>query len=162
MKQTDKELNYNHCVRLAYFQILKEAKQMIATIERDELRYTLERIDNVQPLKQGIVRELVNPLIYLRLELHSDNEMAIHFGIECVNEQGLLSLLTSQFLRLLYKVTTVGAYPVNIESCIRTDWFINSCSEMYSYIEDRNKYHTFRKIKYKVTAQKRKQILSVA
>lgn len=135
---------------------------MLSLIEQEDLRFTLERSDKKHPQVGTIVHELVSPLIYMRLEQHTDNEMAIHFGIECVNEKCPLSELTTKFLRLLYKLTSVGAYPIDIENCIRTDWFINSCSAMYEYIEERNKYHTFKQIKYKVTAQKRKQLLSVA
>ena len=36
-------LPYNKVVKDAYFQILKEAKAMLATIEHEELRYTLVR-----------------------------------------------------------------------------------------------------------------------
>jgi len=164
MKQTfDKELTHNDCVRLAYFQILKQAKQMLATIEYDELSCTLERTGNGDQLKQGLMHEFINPLLYLRLELQKDGRLAINFGIEEINKPGQLSEITSQFLRLLYRLTMKDAYPTDIEPCVRTDWFLkNTCSEAYEYIEERNKYHTFRKIKYKVTPHKRKQILSVA
>ncbi len=163
MKQfTNNQLTYNQCVQLAYFQLLKQAKQMLSTIEQEELRFTLERTDRKPPQIGTIVHELVSPLIYIRLELHTDNLMSIHFGIECVHEKGELSEITTAFLRLLYKLTSKDAYPIDIENCVRTDWFINSCNEMYSYIEDRNKYHTFKQLKYKVTAMKRKQLLSVA
>ena len=164
MKQqlNHQQLTYNDYVALAYFQLLKQTRQMLAAIEHEELRYTLERIDRKQTQIGSIIHELINPLIYLRLELHTDNQMAIHFGIEQTNQQGQLSELTSKFLLLLYKLTSKDTYPVDIESSVRTDWFINSCSEMYEYMEVRNKYHTFRQIKYKVSAQKRKQLLSVA
>lgn len=157
------ELTYNDCVRLAYFQILKQTKQILATIEYDELRCTLERVDDLNQLKQGIEHEFISPLLYLRLELHSNGNLAIHFGIEETNKPGELSQITSQFLRLLYKLTSKEAYSVDIEQCVRTDWFLkNTCSEAYEYVEERNKYYTFSKIKFKVTSQKRKQLLSVA
>jgi len=155
-------LPYNECVKMAYHQILKQAKAMLATIEREELRYTLERQDKPGTVVGHIIHELVNPLLYLRLEEHSDGVYAIHFGIEQMNELGQLSDITTRFLRILYKVTSLGAFPVDIENCVRTDWFNNSCSESYEYIEERNKYHTFKLIPYKVTASKRKQILAVA
>jgi len=167
MKQHSKHghdaVPYNESVETAYFTILKQTKGMLACIEQKELRFTLERQDKGQPVVGSIIHELVNPLLYLRLECHQDNQYAIHWGIEELTQQGELSDLTTRFLRLLYKVTMNGAYPVDIENCIRTDWFLkNSCSEMYEYIEERNKHHTFKQIKYKVTASKRKQILSVA
>ena len=56
---------------------------------------------------------------------------------------------------------SLGAFPVDIESSIRTDWFNNSCSESYEYIEERKKYHIFKLIPYKVTASKRK-LMAVA
>ena len=161
-KLTQNQLTYNQCVQLAYFQLLKQAKQMLNKIEQEELRFTLERAERKPPQIGTIVHELVNPLLYMRLELHADSQMAIHFGIECVYERGQLSDITSTFLRLLYKLTSKDAYPIDIENCVCTDWFINSCAEMFEYIEERNKYHTFKQLKYKVTAKKRKQLLSVA
>ena len=162
MKQlTQNQLTYNQCVQLAYFQLLKQAKQMLATIEHDELRCTLERNDNVRPVNQGVIHEFINPLIYLRLECHSDNLCAIHFGFDEVKQPGEISDLTTKFLRLLYKLTSKDAFPIDIELCVKTDWFINTCSGLYEYIEE-SEYYTFRKIKYKVTSKKRKQLLSVA
>lgn len=149
---------YNECIKVAYYQILKQAKSMLATVEREELRYTLERQDKPGTIVGHIIHELVNPLLYLRLEEHSDGIYAIHFGIEQVNELGQLADITTRFLRILYKVTALGAFPVDIENSIRTDWFNNSCSESYEYIEERKKHHTFKLIPYKVTASKRKML----
>ena len=146
---------YNKAVKEAYFQILKHAKQMLCTIEQEELRFTLEREERTS--KAGtIIHEIINPLLYLRLEHHTDNVYAIHFGIEQVNQQGQLSAITTKFLRLLYKLTAIESTDINIEESVRTDWFINSCSSMYEYVEERgNKHHTFKQLPYK-PAVKRK------
>ena len=158
----DSEMSpYNESVKLAYQQILKQTKAMLSTIEREELRFSLERQDKPGTVIGHIIHEILNPLIYLRLEEHSDGVYAIHFGIEQVNEMGQLSDITTRFLRSLYKGTMLGAFPVDIENCIRTDWFNNSCSESYEYIEERNKHHTFKLIPYKPTASKRK-LMAVA
>lgn len=163
MKQQieQRPLTYNDCVRIAYHQILNHAKRMLATIERDELRCILERSDNVEPVKQGVIHELVNPLIYLRLECHSNNVYAIHFGFEEFKQHCEFSDLTTKFVRLLYKLTAKDAFPVNIELSVRTDWFINNCSAIYEYVEQ-SEYYTFSKIKHEVPAIKRKQMLAVA
>lgn len=153
---------YNEAVKHSYFKILKKAKLLLSTIENDELRYTLERQDKNKSVVGTIVHELISPVLYLRLEHHSDNIMAIHFGIEQVNELGLLSTITTTFLRLLYMLTSKEITGINVESCIRTDWFINSCSAAYEYIETRNKYHELKQIKYKVSLSQRKTIFPVA
>jgi len=154
-------LPYNECVRKAYSLILKQTKAMIATIEREELRYSLERQDKPGTIVGHVIDEIVNPLIFLRLEEHSDGVYAIHFGVETMSESCQLTDITSRFLRLLYKVTTLGAFPVDIESCIRTDLFIHNVSGLYEYLEESEKY-TFKLIPYKVTASKRKKMLAMA
>jgi len=162
MKQfTHNQLTYNQCVAIAYFQLLKRAKEMLSTIEQEELRSTLERADKTLPQIGTVVHELLNPLIYMRLELHPGGLMAIHFGIEPINQLGQLTDITSNFLRLLYKLTSKDVYPIDIENCVRTDWFINSCSGLYEYLEE-SEHYAFKQLKYKVTAKKRKQLLSVA
>jgi len=160
-KTTNNEV-YNEAVKNSYFKILKKAKLLLSTIENDELRYTLERQDKNKSVVGTIVHELISPVLYLRLEHHSDNIMAIHFGIEQVNELGLLSSITTSFLRVLYKLTSKEITGVDIECCVRTDWFINSCSAAYEYIKERNKYHELKQLKYKVSSTRRKTILHVA
>src|ERR1041385_351537 len=153
---------YNNSVKQAYFKILKKAKQLLSTIERDELRFILERQDSKKSIVGTIVHELISPVLYLRLEHHSDDIIAIHFGIEQVNELGQLSTITTTFIRSLYALTSKEVTRIDIECCIRTDWFINSCSAAYEYIETRNKYHELRQIKYKSSSSQGKAILHVA
>jgi len=155
-----KNVPYNKEVQATYFKVLKYAKQQLATIEYEELRFTLERSE--EPVIGSIIHEIVSPVLYLRLELHTDKLMRIHFGIEQVHLIGKVSDITTKFLRTLYKLTAKEVTTVNIEASVATDWFINSCSAMYEHIEERLKYHTFKQIPYKVSAQKRKQMLSVA
>lgn len=152
---------YNKAVGTAYYSILKQAKALLAAIEQLECRYTLQREDR-QLHEPGIIHEMINPIIYLRLEWANDELYHIHFGIEQANRIGQQSDITSAFIRLLYKATAREATTINIESCVKTDWFINSCSAMYEYIEERNRYHTFMLIKHKPVAAKRKQMQVVA
>lgn len=152
---------YNKQVGAAYYSVLKQAKAMLAAIEQHECRYTLQREDK-QLHEPGIIHEIINPIIYMRLEWHSDGLYHIHFGIEQANRLGQQSDITSAFIRLLYKVTSKEVTTVNIEDCVKTDWFINSCSAMYEYIEERNRYHQFMLIKHKPATVKRKQMQAVA
>lgn len=152
---------YNKTVQKAYFTILKEVKAMLANIEHEELRYTLIREDKPRTVVGHVIYEIVNPLIYLRLEEHTDGIYSIHFGIEPVERLGQLTDITTRFLRLLYKVTMLGAFPVDIESCVRTDWFVHNVSGLYEYLEESEKY-TFKLIPYKVTASKQRQMKAVA
>jgi len=161
MKQLKNQLPYNTIVKKAYYKVLRKAKEMLCTIEQDELRYTLVRSDN--PTSTGyIVHEFINPLLYLRLEAENDSTFFIHFGIEQVQNNQHLSNITSRFIRFLYRFTSKEASMINIEMAVQTDWLLNSCSDAYEYIEERNKYHVFKQLPYKVSASKRKQILSVA
>ncbi|HTD39055.1 MAG TPA: hypothetical protein VK671_00440 [Mucilaginibacter sp.] len=152
---------YNVEVKKAYSCIIKQAIKLLAAIDQEELRFVLERRD-AKSSEIGIIHEFVNPILYLRLERHTDGIIAIHFGIEQINQLGLLSEITTTFLRLLYKYTSKEATASNIENCVRTDWFINSYSAAYEYIEQRNKYHEFKQIKFKTSKPHRKSILSVA
>ena len=166
MKKQEKSLQksslYNEAVQRAYWHVLKRAKQLLATIEQDELRFILERTDKSIPKVGTIVHEIVSPVLYLRLECHSDTIMAIHFGIEQITHVGHLSEITSMFLRTLFKYTSKELTNINIEQRVQTDWFINSCSAMYEYVELRNKYHIFKKLPYRVLAHQKKQVLSAA
>ena len=156
-------LQYNDCVKQAYLQVLKQAKQMLATIEQDELRCTLERSVSSTQLKQEVIHEFINPLLFLKLECCADGLLAIHFGIEEIGVPGQQSSITSAFLRLLYKVTMRDAFAVDIERCVKTNWFLrNTCSEVFEYLEERNNLYTFRKIKYKQSPRKGNRLLSVA
>jgi hypothetical protein len=155
-------LTYNKVVTESYFKILKETRKQLATLERDELRYCLEREDRTIPKPNTVIHEIVNPLIYLRLECKPDNRLAIHFGFEQVLSNNQYSQLTTFFIRLLFWMTSKEATPVNIEDAVRTDWMINTCENMYEYIEEHNKHHQFRLIKHKPAATQRKRMLSVA
>lgn len=148
---------YNALVRKAYFKVLKETKALLASIEQEPLRYSLIRQDK-QPVTAGtIVHEMVGPLLYMRLECFADNKLGIHFGWELSPTFGEYYHITSRFIRILYKHTMVDTGLTNIEDCIKTDWVINECSELYEYVEERGcKHHSFALIQYKPKAVKRK------
>jgi len=159
MKQQTKtttQLTYNEAVQYAYFKILKLAKQQIATIEQEELRYSLTRRND------HILHEFLNPLLYLRLECHAHGLYSIHFGIETFKSPNEYSKVTASFIRALYKLTSKDTSEVNIENCIRVDWLLTNCSEVYEHTEEHSSQHTFELIKHKVTASQRKRLLSVA
>ena len=153
---------YNKSVQDAYFKILKETRKQLATLEREELRYCLEREDRTTTKPNTVIHEIVNPLVYLRLECKPDNRFAIYWGFEQVLSINQYSQLTTFFIRLLYRVTSKETTVVNVEDSVRTDWIINTCENMYEYIEEHNKYHQFRLIKHKPAAMKRKQMQAVA
>jgi hypothetical protein len=148
----------NDAVQSAYYATLKLAKQLLSTIEREELRYTLTR--NEKLVKEyGLIHEFVNPLIYLRLEAYKDGTMGIHYGFEPCKEY---ANITVAFTRTLYRLSMDIASTRNLPDCIRLDWYIHNPDEMYAYVEEQNKYHTFQLIKHKVTVSKRKALLQVA
>lgn len=156
------QLPYNTAIQQAYFNVYKNAKQLLSTLEREELRYSLELEDKSNLEVGTIVHEFINPLLYLRLEFHATNVLAIHYGFEQVLANNQYSQITSAFIRSIYKYTAKEATTINVEDAVRTDWCINTCSEMYEYMEESNKHHQFKLIKYKALAAKRKQMHAVA
>jgi hypothetical protein len=153
---------YNEQVRGAYFQILKEARAMLATIEHEELRYSMVRDEKKLTESIRVIHEFISPLIYLRLECHSDNRFMIHYGFEQINSNQLLSNRTALFTRSVYKLTSKEQTEINIEDCVHNDWCITECSALYDYVENQMRYHEFHLIKYKPASNKRKQMKAVA
>jgi len=159
MNKTHQQISSrNEAVKSAYFAMLKVATQLLSTISREELRYTLVRED--EPTKLAyIIHEFVNPLIYLRLESYIDNTYGIRFGFEPSQDYAYITLA---FTRSIYRLTMKENTNLNIEDSIHLQWFIHNPDELYSYIEEQNKYHQFYLIKHKVTASRRKQMKIVA
>jgi hypothetical protein len=151
--------SYNTVVEQAYDCIFKRAKQLLASIERDDLRTMFER-KNTDCRPDTIMHEVINPLLYLRLECERHGMLTIRFGIEPITKDTVLSALTAQFLRTVFAMTDKAVTACNIEQCIKTDWFINSCSDMFEYLEMRNKHHTVKQVQYKVSAPKQSKILT--
>jgi len=131
----------NQAIQAAYFQIIKQAKQLISSLEEEPLRGILERQD--EPVSTGgyIVHELINPLIYLRLEAYKDDILGIHYGYEQSDLYTKYYPITSAFIRSVYYYTAKENTTINIEDCVHTDWVITNCAELYEYIGDRNKFH---------------------
>lgn len=150
---------YNREVKIAYNKILKEAKALLATLEREELRYSLIREDRLCDTPSRILHEFCNPLIYLRLESYVDGTLGVRYGFEpCETYQHI----TAAFVRFLYRVTMQEATSDNIEGSIKTQWFIHNPDEMYAYLEEQMKHHTFHLIKHKPATVRRKQMRVVA
>lgn len=161
MKQQPNQINtellaYNKCVQAAYYKILKLARNQLATIEYEELRYSLTRSDRI------IIHEFVTPVVYLRLDCTSYGVYAIHYGFELMQKATELSKLTASFTRAIYRLTSKEITSINIENSVHTDWVIYNPSELYEHVEERNRHHTFALIKHRVTATQRKRMLSVA
>ena len=152
----------NHCIKSAYVTIYKGVKSLISSIEEEPLRQIMERDCKTPPIVGTIIHELISPLLYLRLECYTNNEFGIHYGYE----QGILASqfynITSAFVRLVYKATMANETAIDIQDCVRTNWVITECSELFEYMSERNKLHTYKVLKYKPTTAKRKQLLSVA
>jgi len=148
---------YNQAVKEAYFKILKATKNLIASLDRHELRCTLQRSDRSQLGLMTKVHEIVNPVIYLCLECTDGESLSIHFGFELFSDECEYSHLTSKFIRLLYKLTGVEHTAINIEDCICTEYLITECSSLFEMIEDsEHKNHQFMLIPYKASPSKRK------
>lgn len=150
-------LSYNKIVKQTYFQLLREAKSFLATIDAEPLRFTLIRGDKQAATPNTIVHELISPLLYLRLSVYDEGKFGIHYGWELMPTFGEYYHIMNTFVRLVYKLTMADTTTVNIEDCIRTDYVINECSAAYEHLEERGlKHHTFVLIPYKVKTVKRK------
>lgn len=168
MKQKDQQTSksqlspYNIAVKQAYFNSLKATIQLLATLERDELRYTLHR-ENRGKIRSGrVVHELLSPIIYLRLQCYEDGKLHIHFGFQLFYGDGKYAHITAKFIRLVHKLTSVEHTLVDIEHCINTNYIITECYELYDSITEENRLYKFRLIPHRQTSNKAKRILHVA
>jgi hypothetical protein len=160
--RTASKQQYNEAVKTAYFKLLKETTRLIATIERHDLRFTLQRTDKGEIAPFKVLHEFISPIVYMAIKSMDGEHYKIHWGIEQFDDECDYSHITAHFLRMLYKLTSAEYTPINIENCINTDSIITHCSELYECVEDNNHYHQFILIKHKVTASQRKRMLSVA
>ncbi len=128
---------YNQIVKNAYLQIVKQTKQLISGFEEEALRGILERQDEPNKMHGYIVHELINPLIYARLEVYKDDQFGIHYGYEQSELYTEYYPITSAFIRSVYMFTSKENTPLNIENCIRTDWVVTNCAELYEYMQER-------------------------
>ena len=160
MKQPSKAVigSRNQAVQNVYHAMLKLAKQLLSTLDREELRYCLIREEKTI-LDHGIIHEFVNPLLFLRLDSYKDGTLGIHYGFESCRDY---EHITSVFCRTLYKLSGKDIVSPNIENSIRTDWYIHNPDEMFQYIEDRNKYHKLIILNHKPAVTRRKQMKAVA
>jgi hypothetical protein len=149
----------NACARTAYNSVLKNTKGLLATIEQVELRFIYER-DEASAFKTTIIHELISPLLYLRLEQNDDGCYMIHYGIEQCPDREELSHITAAFMLSLYTATSSSNTLINIECCVKTDWMQTQCSELFEYIDEHNRCHTFKRIRYRSARQRK--VLHVA
>jgi hypothetical protein len=82
IKKHNKLLDYNKVVIESYNQVISNVKELILNLEDESLRVILERQDEPKDLGGYIVHELINSLIYIRLECLKGNMYAIHYGYE--------------------------------------------------------------------------------
>ena len=147
---------YNQAVHTAYFKLLKETKQLLATIERHELRSTLQREDNGEICFGLKVHQIISPIVYLSLECEDGEYLSIHFGFELFEADNVYSGVSGRFLRNLYKLTSASNTGVNIEDCVSTRYIVTQCSELYEAVEGNNCHYIYSIIKHKPTPRQRK------
>jgi len=150
--------SYNERVRQAYLALLKGTLYLISLTDNDELHHTLQR-----KAKAGIIlHELLNPLFYLKLQYDENDKLAIHYGFETISTNGTYSDLIDRFARSVYRLTARERGGINIEGCVRSACCIYTCSELYEYISDRSRYHTFKVVHPRILPRQRKRLLSIA
>jgi hypothetical protein len=154
-------LSRNDAIRAAYHRILNETTKLTATIERHDLRCTLQREDKTPSEFQSTVHEILSPLFYLSLQ-SCVGGLNIHFGFQRLEVESEYSFFLSRFLRIVYTYTSVTHTTINIEDCINTDYIIVDCSELYETIEDGNQHFTVKVIPYKPVLRKKRKLQKVA
>lgn len=151
------QLTFNKSVLQAYFKMLKAAKELLSTIEDEPLRYSLIREDRKEGTRQITLHQFISPLLYLRLDLHSNNEMCIHYGYETLPVVSPYYEFTASFVRTLYKLTMSDGVSPNIEQALRIDWVLTNIGDCYEHLEEMgHRQHRFELIKYKPKQVKRK------
>jgi hypothetical protein len=151
------QATYNKAVTNVYFKLLKAAKELLATNEAEPVRYTLTRCEKHKQTRQITLHDFISPLLYLRLELYPNNEMAIHYGYEAQPVFSPYYHVSATFIRIVYKLTSYNGEGINLEDAIRIDWIVTSSSDAYEYLEEQGtKYHQYELLKYKPKQMKRK------
>ncbi|MFA6246248.1 MAG: hypothetical protein WC615_04865 [Mucilaginibacter sp.] len=155
-------LPYNKAVKAAYYKILRGAKNLIATVDRHDLRCTINL--TAKPIGGGEKeQQLISPILYLALDQDDDGEhLCIQFGFEQFSERNVYTDITAKFVRMIYNVTAKANNEVNIEDCLYTAAVITDCSELYEAIESSHMNYPIAVIPYKPAAVKRKQMRAVA
>jgi hypothetical protein len=156
-------LTYNKLVKAVYYKILKAAKQLIATVERHDLRCTIYLEDKISCYNNVKEQQFISPILYLALLTDDDNEhLCIQFGIEQFSERNRYTDITAKFVRMIYQYTSDRANEVNIEDCIYIPDIITTCSDLFEAIESSNMNYPITVIPYKVATAKRKQMQAMA
>ena len=151
------QATYNKAVTNVYFKLLKAAKELLAAKEAEPVRYTLTRCEKHKQTRQITLHDFISPLLYLRLELYPNNEMAIHYGYEAQPVFSPYYHVSASFIRLVYKLTSCNGDNINIEDAIRIDWIVTNSGNAYEYLEEQGtKYHDFELLKHKPKQVKRK------
>jgi hypothetical protein len=149
-------------VKAAFYKILKGTKNLIATVERHDLRCTITLID--KPIGScAKEHQLISPILYLALDTDDDGErLCIRFGFEQFSDRNAFTDITAKFLRMIYTVTAQANNEVNIEYCLYTAAVITDCSELYEAIESSHINYPVTVIPYKSAVVKKKQLNAVA
>jgi len=148
---------YNQAVLESYTKIVKQTKALLATVKQEPLRQIMEMESKEQIVVGTILHELISPLLYLRLECYKGNIYGIHYGYAACELATEFYPLTSAFIRSVYKLT-IAHDSIDIQDCVRTDWVITETAELFEYMLDRNKHHSFKVIKHKSEQQNGKKL----
>jgi hypothetical protein len=157
-KQLTDDSRYNEAVRHAHGKILQYTQELIATLERDELRCYYERIIS-GPNTECIRHEIISPFLYLQLYAEIGGRFSLRFGIKASPLDDAIADLTSFFLRGIFRATDKANTAIDIEGAVDTSWFINVCAEVYEWIDRGTACYTIRKLPYKAAPAKKILVL---
>lgn len=147
----------NRAVIASYLLMTKTTKQLIATLEQEVLRHTLEIDCKDFSGMAPKLHEFISTLLYLCLR-DSEKGYIVHFGFDQSNE---FTDVTQQFVRLIYRLTMKEVTSVNIEDAVQNHSIITDTSGLIDYMQWKHPSLPMRVIKHKPT-NKQKQLLTVA
>ena len=124
--------HYNLQVLQVYKRLLRKAVALIASLPTNNIHCAFVRLENA--FEPGLIHEFISPVLYLRLDCDRNGKLAIHYGYEQSLAFSHLYPTTSSFIRLVYKLTMASVH-INIEDCIRSDYVIYECANLYAQTE---------------------------
>jgi hypothetical protein len=147
----------NRAVIASYLLIIKATKQLLSTLEQQQLRHAYEVDYKGYNHMKPTLDEFISPLCYLCLR-EVDGAYSIHFGFD---KDAEYAAFVKPFIRMIYKLTMKDYTSVDIEDCIEAYSIITDISGLIDLTEWKHPDWPVKVIKHKPTSKQIKQVLSV-
>jgi hypothetical protein len=142
---------YNEVVKVAYFKILEATQKLISSVDDEELRYTLHRVDETTIAFGSKVHEFISPIIHLTLECNDGEQLSIHHTCRSIDEDYECPHLFARILRVVYRVTSAENTIIDIENCLELDCKTPVSMLLFKAILRDNDIYVFQTLPYKAS-----------